>query len=62
MRLIFGLQFLNEITENILKHPNDPKYRQLKITSEKMNKLIMPLKGTVEFLQKVYTLFFDSNP
>lgn len=48
-----GLQVLDEITENILKNPNDPKYRRLKITSEKMKQHIMPLKGTVEFLQKV---------
>jgi len=50
---MFGLQFLNEITENILKHPNDAKYRRLKITHEMMNQYIMPMKGTVEFLQRV---------
>jgi hypothetical protein len=48
-----GRQVLSEITENILKNPDDPKYRRLKITAKKMNQQIMPMNGTVEFLQKV---------
>ena len=49
-----GVQVLNEITEKILNNPNDPKYQRLKINSEKMRQHIMPRKGTVEFLQKVW--------
>lgn len=50
------LQVLNEITENILKNPHDPKYRRLKITSDRMNRHIMSKRGTVEFLQKVVSV------
>lgn len=53
MKLILGLQVLNEITDNILKNPDDPKYQRLKVTSEEMKQNIMLRKGTVEFLQKV---------
>lgn len=51
--LMFGLQVLNKITENILQNPNDPKYWRLKTTADRMNLHIMSRKGTVEFLQKV---------
>lgn len=53
IELILELQVLNEITENILQNPEEPRYRRLKITSKRMNEHIMPRNGTVEFLQRV---------
>jgi len=48
-----ALRVLNDITENILQNPNDPKYHRLNINSERMRLYIMPRKGTVEYLQKM---------
>lgn len=50
---VMSLRVLNEITENILKNPDEPKYRRLKTTSDRMNRHIMSRNGTVEFLQKM---------
>jgi len=48
-----SLRFLNRVTENILKNPDNPKYQRLKINKDSMKQHVMSKRGTVEFLQKV---------
>lgn len=50
---MLGSQVLNKITENILKNPDNPKYRRLDTNLDKVNCHIMSRNGTVEFLQRV---------
>ncbi|KAF9780163.1 hypothetical protein BJ322DRAFT_315055 [Thelephora terrestris] len=50
---VVSLRLLNKITENILKYPNDLKYRRLDTNLDKVKLHIMSKNGTVEFLQRM---------